>query len=113
MIVQVAMETKQGRSNLELVCEELLQEEQAKEQKREMKRQKKKKKKNNNKASTPPPDKKASSTSSSPLTTKPNGVSPAAPQSPEKESKVSCFVFGCHTKTLRGMCSRLSCIWYG
>lgn len=39
------MERKQGISNLELICEELLEEERAKEQKREQKRQKRKKKK--------------------------------------------------------------------
>lgn len=41
----MAMERKQGISNLELICEELLEEERAKEQKREQKRQKRKKKK--------------------------------------------------------------------
>jgi hypothetical protein len=44
--MQVALEKKQGISNLELMCEELLAEERAKEQKREQKRQKRKKKKN-------------------------------------------------------------------
>ncbi|XP_064653255.1 gametogenetin-binding protein 2-like isoform X2 [Lineus longissimus] len=43
---EVALEKKQGKSNLELMCEELLAEEIAKEQKREQKRQKRKKKKN-------------------------------------------------------------------
>ena len=42
----MALENKRGISNLELLCEELLQEEQAKEQRREQKREKKKKKKN-------------------------------------------------------------------
>uniref|UniRef100_K1S3Z7 Gametogenetin-binding protein 2 n=1 Tax=Magallana gigas TaxID=29159 RepID=K1S3Z7_MAGGI len=42
---EMAMERKQGISNLELICEELLEEERAKEQKREQKRQKRKKKK--------------------------------------------------------------------
>lgn len=41
----MAMERKQGISNLELICEELLEEERVKEQKREQKRQKRKKKK--------------------------------------------------------------------
>ena len=43
--VQVAVEAKQGQSNLERVCEELLQEEKEKKEKRELKRQKKRKKK--------------------------------------------------------------------
>jgi len=46
---EVALEKKQGISNLELMCQELLEEEQAREMKREQKRQKKKKKKNKNK----------------------------------------------------------------
>ena len=41
----MALERKQGISNLELTCLELLEEEQAKEQRRVQKRQKKKKKK--------------------------------------------------------------------
>lgn len=41
---QLALEQKQGVSNLELMCEELLEEERAKELKREQKRQKRKKK---------------------------------------------------------------------
>ncbi len=41
----MAVEKKQGISNLELTCRELLEEEQAKEQRRVQKRQKKKKKK--------------------------------------------------------------------
>ena len=41
----MALERKQGVSNLELTCRELLEEEQAKEQRRVQKRQKKKKKK--------------------------------------------------------------------
>ena len=45
---QVAVERKQGISNLELMCEELLEEERVKKQKMEQKRQKKKKKKNRN-----------------------------------------------------------------
>lgn len=39
------MEKKQGVSNLELMCEELLEEERAREQRQEKKRQRKKKKK--------------------------------------------------------------------
>ncbi|XP_033747356.1 gametogenetin-binding protein 2-like [Pecten maximus] len=42
---EMALERKQGISNLELMCEEILEEERAKEQKREQKRQKRKKKK--------------------------------------------------------------------
>ena len=41
----MALEQKQGISNLELICQELLEEEQAKEQRRQQKRQKRKKKK--------------------------------------------------------------------
>lgn len=41
----MALEKKQGVSNLELMYEELLEEERAKEQRREQKRQKRKKKK--------------------------------------------------------------------
>ena len=48
--VKVALEEKQGRSNLELVCEEFVQEEKLKEQKRELKREKKRRKKNSVKA---------------------------------------------------------------
>ena len=48
----MACERKQGISNLELMCQELLQEEQAKELKREQKRQKRKKKKTKQKQST-------------------------------------------------------------
>ncbi|XP_013401216.1 gametogenetin-binding protein 2 [Lingula anatina] len=44
---EVALERKQGITNLELMCQELLEEEQAKEIKKEHKRQKKKKKKTN------------------------------------------------------------------
>lgn len=44
-MLQVALEKKQGISNLELMCQELLNEEIVKQQKREQKRQKKKKKK--------------------------------------------------------------------
>ena len=43
--VQVAVETKQGCSNLELMCEQLLQEEKQKLEKKELKRQKKKRRK--------------------------------------------------------------------
>lgn len=42
---EAALERKQGVSNLELMCEEILEEERAKEQRREQKRQKRKKKK--------------------------------------------------------------------
>lgn len=41
----MALEKKQGVSNLELMCEELLEEERAREQRQEKKRQRKKKKK--------------------------------------------------------------------
>ena len=40
----MALERKQGVSNLELMCKELLEEERVKEQRQEKKRQKKKKK---------------------------------------------------------------------
>lgn len=43
------LERKQGISQLELVCLQLLEEEQEQEQRREQKRQKRKKKKNRNK----------------------------------------------------------------
>ncbi|XP_041347391.1 gametogenetin-binding protein 2-like [Gigantopelta aegis] len=45
---EMAFERKQGASNLELICEELLEEERQKEQRREQKRQKRKKKKAKN-----------------------------------------------------------------
>ncbi|XP_074640897.1 gametogenetin-binding protein 2-like isoform X2 [Tubulanus polymorphus] len=45
---EITLEKKQGISNLELVCEELLEEERVKEQKREQKRQKRRKKRNRN-----------------------------------------------------------------
>ena len=45
ILIQMALEKKQGVSNLELMYEELLEEERAKEQRREQKRQKRKKKK--------------------------------------------------------------------
>lgn len=51
LFFKVALERKQGISNLELICKELLEEEQAKEQRREQKRQKRKKKKGTSKAS--------------------------------------------------------------
>ena len=41
----MALEKKQGVTNLELMCEELIEEERAKEQRQEKKRQKKKRKK--------------------------------------------------------------------
>ncbi|KAK7488218.1 hypothetical protein BaRGS_00020525 [Batillaria attramentaria] len=44
---ECAVEHKQGMSNLERMCEELLEEERAKEQRRELKRQKKKRRKAN------------------------------------------------------------------
>ena len=50
--LQLALERKQGVSNLELMCRELLEEEQAKEQRLQHKRQKRRKKKNKSKAET-------------------------------------------------------------
>ena len=55
--VQLALEKKQGISNLELMCEELQQEERAKELRREHKRQKRRKKKNKLKHGADDPDK--------------------------------------------------------
>ena len=45
-ILQLALEKKQGISNLELMCEELQEEERVMEMRRENKRQKRRKKKN-------------------------------------------------------------------
>ena len=46
VVVQLALEKKQGISNLELMCEELQEEERVMEMRRENKRQKRRKKKN-------------------------------------------------------------------
>jgi hypothetical protein len=53
----VALEKKQGISNLELMCQELLNEEMAKQQKKELKKQKKKRKKNKANANGDSPQK--------------------------------------------------------